>query len=225
MNLVECTGNCGTRVFHYAGSLAEQNCRKTVPSATKTGAMKSAALNPPTPTSALAPDTPVIAMNAVSHVGTFNPEHQKTESYEGFAGISVSRDPDAWREIARLGTEPEWQLELPDRSLRFVDAHHIDFEHVAAHCVAAGYVTETTVWTVSYWDDEMDDTMTFTMPTLDEAENEASEYDDAAVTETVGYETTDALETKVGGNRDRLADRDHMTVAWALDATDADGVW
>ena len=45
---------------------------------------------------------PVRKFSHVFHIGTFDIQNRKDFSYEG-AGLSVSRDPEAWYKIAKLG--------------------------------------------------------------------------------------------------------------------------
>lgn len=74
-------------------------------------------------------DWPTLAFDEVFHVGSMRPEmkgrtHNAT-SQEG-NGLSVSRDPQAWTEIAKLGGEPTWSLKPAPGNQRcadFLDAH------------------------------------------------------------------------------------------------------
>jgi hypothetical protein len=105
---------------------------------------------------------PFVVHRSVFHLGTMDPSHKgKTHnatSYEG-NGLSVSIHPDEWRQIAKLGGNDLWQLELPG-GLRFLDAHALTDPHrerVMSWAKAAGLVRETSIIEVSWYDSELED--------------------------------------------------------------------
>ena len=101
---------------------------------------------------------PVIAQEKVFHVGVMDPAmkgktHNST-SLEG-NGLSVSRHPEEWRSIARLGDAPAWQL-TRDGDCLFLDAHRVTPEqHVAIARWGAGLgmVQEATVFEAQWVED------------------------------------------------------------------------
>ena len=104
---------------------------------------------------------PTISHDEVFHIGSFDPTlkgqtHNRT-SLEG-NGLSVSVEPEAWRDIARLGGEPTWGLRSPEAAL-FLDVHRLRRKHwtaVTTWAAEQGLVAPTEVIEVSWFDDEAD---------------------------------------------------------------------
>src|SRR3546814_7378418 len=73
-------------------------------------------------------DVPLVSFDALWHRGTMDAADKgcRGESHEGH-GLSVSTDPDAWEEIAKLGGEPLWELSRDGN--RFLDAHGLSECH------------------------------------------------------------------------------------------------
>ena len=61
---------------------------------------------------------PVLKTTTVFHIGTLDPNRKQRDSHEGHC-LSVSRCPEAWRGIVRLGGFPLWRLSRPGAT--FVD--------------------------------------------------------------------------------------------------------
>lgn len=91
------------------------------------------------------------------HVGSMDISKRKNNSYEG-RGLSISTAPDAWRSINRGNTTGDtYQLIKPNNS--FIDMHKISkkqFKKLYAWGIDNGYLKNTTVYTYTYYDDEMD---------------------------------------------------------------------
>jgi hypothetical protein len=104
---------------------------------------------------------PTRSYESVFHVGSLKAQDKGTThnrlSWEG-NGLSVSRDPQAWRQIARLGGQPTWRLKAPAGSGGFVDAHALTAAHwgcVLRWGVQAGYARSFEAIEVSWLDDEL----------------------------------------------------------------------
>lgn len=110
-------------------------------------------------------DPPTVSFDELHHVGSLNPNEKwgRGTSYEG-SGLSVSRHPDEWRHIARLGNAPTWTFDTS--GLSFVDAHQIpdtDEAGIVEWAENAGLVERTQGWAVTWYDDELDSDVTITV--------------------------------------------------------------
>lgn len=117
---------------------------------------------------------PIIEFDALWHVGTFNPAHKRKGSLEG-AGLSISRHPDEWTHIAKLGGNPVWELRKPGHAL--LNALQISAKGkqiILAWALSQGLIEACTLWEWSRYDDELDTTLTGTYT------NEAEAFADAS---------------------------------------------
>lgn len=166
---------------------------------------------------------PEVSFEQLYHVGTLVQDQKKAYSYEG-QGMSVSRHPHAWRGLAQLSGDI-WEFDVPGN--RFLDYHELSPEQrdeLTRIALDKGYVRPETMWTVSYWDDEMEDTMQFFYSTQEEAEEEADGMG-AEVEETSTYVATssfpDATVTEGSVNFEQV-----LAAIWiAENAPELDGVW
>lgn len=158
----------------------------------------------------------------VTHLGTLNTSDRKNWSLEG-DGLSVSVHPEAWKQIARLGGSEQWTLARTDGTpLTFLDAHALTDKQradIANWGIREGIVTETTAYTVTTYDDELDEDMTAMYATRADAETDTDDPDD--INEIITFTFT--------GNSPRGADLgntvDILTTVWTEQNTDHDGVW
>jgi len=104
------------------------------------------------------PSWPLITPHLVYHVGLLDPAlkgatHNAT-SLEG-NGLSVSMNPEAWRQIARLGDHPTWSLSHD--SARLIKARSLtkaQWSVVMTWAQAQGLATIAETVDVSWFDDE-----------------------------------------------------------------------
>lgn len=176
------------------------------------------------PRLSLAP--PVVAFDEVFHVGDLDPSGRKAESYEG-SGLSISIHPDEWARIARLGSPSRWQVTRPDGSpLKFAAWHDVpdaDRDSLRQWAAEQGWVEERKVYQVSWFDDELDDTMTTDFTDRDDAEAEADAMDVDVETVTVWRATTAFPEGRIPSNVDPT---DALLAVWVRQQRpDLDGVW
>lgn len=128
-------------------------------------------------------DYPARPFDVLFHVGSLDPAAKKSQSYEG-QGLSVSVHPEDWAAIARLGGSPTWALTKDGGAL--LDHHALSPEQSAAITawgVTAGYVEPVTVWSVSWYDEELDSTVAMLCTTIEEARAEAEEICEVYETE------------------------------------------
>jgi hypothetical protein len=120
----------------------------------------------------------VIPIDTLYHLGTFDPTQKRAHSYEGHA-LSVSKHPDAWRKIASLGGLPKHQLHNPNG--QFLDFHRAKRDKKFMATVyqwgkQQGYVTDATVYHVSWHDEELDQEVSMSFDDYQRALEEAG-YD------------------------------------------------
>src|SRR3546814_10515345 len=100
-------------------------------------------------------DVPLVSFDALWHRGTMDAADKgcRGESHEGH-GLSVSTDPDAWEEIAKLGGEPLWELSRDGN--RFLDAHGLSECHrrkMSDWAESEGLAVRADAWRWSRYDD------------------------------------------------------------------------
>jgi hypothetical protein len=102
---------------------------------------------------------PLVRISAVAHVGTLDADRRgvaNRTSLEAFC-LSVSVDPEAWRDIARCGGAPTWTLSR-DGAV-WLDACSLTDDQearIADWAVAQGHAERTTLWRSWRFDDEAD---------------------------------------------------------------------
>lgn len=209
---------------HDSGSRAEQACPTHGVAALRSSRVPAPApsLRPFTRPSALS-SVPTLEFSELSHVGSLDPACKKSFSHEG-QGLSVSAHPDVWRSIARLGDAPIWRSARP---VQLLDWHSVSPEQraeIEGYALDSGWVERIRGFRVSYWDDEMDDTMSFV--TTDEEERSDHADDEGFSAEPVDVLLfTDAFpdSTVRAGT---VAYADLLATAWVdLERPGLDGVW
>lgn len=172
-------------------------------------------------------------LSSVTHIGTLDPSHKgvRGPSQEGM-GVSFSKHPEDWERIAKLGGQPWWQANLS--SLNILDGHRFIKKHLPellAWGEAQGLSTPTTAYQVSWYDDELEDTVCFLAPTRAAAEAEVDYMDeeDYDIKEIASHAPTRRLVEAMGapdsdvGKPSLSIDQDLATL-WAR-SQDLDGVW
>lgn len=166
---------------------------------------------------------PIVIKDSVFHVGTMNPEHKGTSSYEG-SGLSVSLHPNEWRKIARLGGD---LFELSKKQGQFLDYHALTEEQqnqMLEWGIQNNYVKETTLYYYDWYDDEWDMEFTYQSENKEEVEQEAEgEYD---VFSKQGYVATTKLLT--ASKQSDIAPGNVLeiiTTIYAEIELEIDGVW
>lgn len=174
----------------------------------------------------IASPIPTRSFAKLFHVGSLNIADKRRGSYEG-AGLSVSLHPEEWMQIAKIGG-PIWQCTRPGN--RFIDFYRLRKPHkamIAAWAIEHQWATRTSLWRVSYYDEEMEDERYFTFADPQEAQDEAEDYEDAKVTEVPGggLMGTPALYQRMMQDRQDPDVDDLVTIVYAEDAMKVDGVW
>ena len=165
------------------------------------------------------------------HVGTLNPRDKTTYSFEG-DGLSVSPDPEAWSQIARL---TGITFAATKRRPRFLDWHRLTPEHQATiHTwgLNAGWVSLQTLYRVEHEDDEFEETLYEIHEDREEAWSAALQYanDDPAdasalLTEYRGIVGTAALRARLNHQIPTILVPTLLTTAFVEDELRWDGVY
>ena len=165
---------------------------------------------------------PTISFKELYHVGTLNPANKKAESYEG-QGFSVSVNPNEWRRIARLSGDINKLTKTDNHFINYHDLTKEQFDNVNQWGLDKGYIQEVTSYTVSWWDDEWDAEMNMSFVSLEEASDEAENYDTNPVS-VLGYAATSSFPDSTV-KEGALGVEEILFTVWASENTDYDGVW
>lgn len=175
---------------------------------------------------------PVVARPILFHVGTLDAtgKGSRGASLEG-TGLSVSRHPESWTAIAKLGGQPVWRLERP--AARFLDFHRLDDsgrEALTRWGVERGFLVVQQQWEVSWFDDELDARVAMRFRDEIEARREfdgrRDDGDDAAgLVPLMAVAPTAAVTARLGFATDLANALDIAATLWVEDDTNLDGVW
>jgi hypothetical protein len=169
---------------------------------------------------------PVLRFSRVIHLGTFRKRDKRRYSHEGH-GISVSRCPDEWRRIARLGGMPEWELKYS--KAQFLNRHRLgkrQLQGILRWAEAQGLLKQKPQFELSWFDDELNDTCTAVFSSREKALEELpDEEDPSAIREVLRYCATTDLNRRMGFRVPALHAEDLAIVCFVEDQTSLDGVW
>jgi len=159
------------------------------------------------------------------HVGSMDAAQKRSGSYEG-AGLSVSTHPDAWRRIAR-GFVTGDTFELTKQNNTFINANRltgVQKNLILSWAEKNQLVEKSDIYRVSYYDDELEDTVYSDYPDIESARHEADSPEDIEKI-SGGVKPTDKL--KQATNNPHLSSTgilDYILPLYA-DTIGLDGVW
>lgn len=168
-------------------------------------------------------------MERLWHVGSLNAADKGKTSQEG-QGLSVSKHPQEWSSIARLGDQV---FELRRQGGRFLDFHALtkaQRQSLVAWGIAADLLEMRPMWKLSWLDGETEEGRhcLFSEQSAAQAEADWMREEGTEAVELVA-ETRPALSAKavsrIGFKLDALLAEDMVATFWVEDCTDADGVW
>lgn len=172
---------------------------------------------------------PLVKHQELYHTGTMDKGKKNKHSHEGTGlSVTVKHAVQSWIRLARASGDT-WQLTKQDGS--FVDAHAIsDNQHkmITGWAINQGYAEQQSLYIVSYFDDEMDDTMIMTFDNYEEAQEEAAGFDmddDEIETKSDGIIATVKLEQRIGNKVEPTMLPDILLTIYTEDTTNFDGVW
>lgn len=158
------------------------------------------------------------------HIGDLNPLSKKKVSFEG-NGLSISEDPDAWQQIARLDGKI-WKINTKVKLLDFHSLTSEQKQEIYDFGLKMGWVKQQTVYSVIRFDDEWNQEIDMRFTDLDEAEIEAENYevDVIELNDWVATSSFPDATVKEGDNGSELLDK--LSVAWvSRTQPQLDGVW
>lgn len=172
---------------------------------------------------------PIKSLARVKHVGSLNASDKRRDSQEG-AGLSVSRHPEEWREIARgLVFGDTWDCARKDGAKgRFMNVTRLSEGargQIRDWAVANGLAEVRQLHFFSYYDDEMEAEMVPTFETEEEMLRELDDRDDAETGTRQGLAATDLLREASYGRAELACVDDLVAVQYAARETDLDGCW
>ena len=173
-------------------------------------------------------ELPLIVIEEVAHVGQMDISARRRGSYEGNC-LSVSVNPTAWAEIARLGEEG---FILRGRGV-FVDALSLSDgmrNAIVAWGVEQGFLEKTEIFRLHYMDTELDEWRYMDCGSLNEATAEAEEVEDVdfRIESLSAFVATDSLANAAGQSaKPDSSDMafDLTLIAFAATDDGIDGVW
>lgn len=170
----------------------------------------------------------IVSVGEVFHWGRFDPKHKQLAfSYEG-SGLSVSRCPEAWHQIARLGGNPLHRL--AKAGARFLNMTALDDnqrEYLLDMARRSGRLVQVKAWQVTVYDEELERLTHYLYRSAEEAEGEADEAEDgrASIARTNSHEAGPALRYAPAQGQMGAAIEDIAILEWLEDETDLDGAW
>lgn len=169
----------------------------------------------------------VVRINEVYHIGTMDFENKRSDSLEG-AGLSVSKHPEAWKQIAKLGGFQTFTLEKKDGT--FLDAHALK-EHERENIIQwgkdKGYISMAPIYTVTYYDDEMRSDVQSMYFDEKEALLEAEGIEGAEPVKAEGLKASPSLHLKTHSVREITSFLvfDKLLPVYVEEGLNIDGVW
>lgn len=119
---------------------------------------------------------PKRTFRALSHIGNLTDPHQVNGDKEGPL-LSVSKHPEAWRQIAKLGGRPLWKITAAG-GLLLIDLHKIKENHwapIETWAKAEGLIQKSQWFKVEWFDSEREEILYSIFETEAEANSEAEE--------------------------------------------------
>lgn len=173
-----------------------------------------------------------IEFDLVAHIGEMDRSKKTRGSYHG-AGLAVSRHPEAWDRIAKIGTVG-FILRPAFGPFRFLDRRSMSDDEriqVTEWALADDYLMEAVRFRVSYTDTETDERRYILYTSKEDAEAELEEAEEGAldIVETLEATTrliasTDQIARQQGRMTGNLA-FDLALTCYAEQLLDVDGVW
>ena len=165
-----------------------------------------------------------INKHIVYHVGQLDPSKKAHLSHETNLGISVSEVPKAWRAITPLAGE---YYKFTNPHGRFLDKHALsekDKRIILEWGDDMGLIEKSTVYKVTYYDDEMESDISSLYRSREEAEREAETPED--IEEVSDYYTpTSRFNKIIGWKISPVMAEDYLIILYAHEKLNVDGVW
>jgi hypothetical protein len=171
-------------------------------------------------------DLPVVALEAVVHIGSMNAAAKGPFSYEG-SGLSVSLDPETWEEIAELGGCEWWRLRrVGGTFLSFYELSEEQREHVREYGLATGLVERAVKYTHTYYDSELDDDVYTLHDSYEAACDEVVDEDVGVIASCEVVTSTAKMRKLLGGMDSGESAFEHLLCLYVSTTfPGVDGIW
>lgn len=169
-----------------------------------------------------------VCIGEVFHWGLLDPERRNFSfSYEG-SGLSVSRCPEAWQQIAKLGGHPLHRLSRTGgRFLDMTALGEYGREYLLDMARRSGRLVQVEAWKVTTYDEELECFTHSVYMTAEEAEQEIDEIDDGyvAIIHASSHKAGPAFRYAPAQEDMGITIEDIAILEWLEDETDLDGAW
>jgi len=165
---------------------------------------------------------PIIHIPDVFHTGEMDISKKSQHSHEATA-LSVTTEEyiEDWQKIARIAGKVQ-HLHKDDG--KFIDFHKIsDMSQIYNWGIEEGYLEPSDIYEVSYYDDEMEDEMTMSFRSREEAELEAHDYGEEIKVKK-SFVPTEKMQSAIGTKINQVMVDDYITLLYSENIS-VDGVW
>ena len=171
---------------------------------------------------------PIKNLDGLYHVGSLDASKKGSFSYEG-AGLSVTTHPDAWRKIAK-GQVSGDTYSVSKASNSFLDTNKLNSSHkeqMKKWAIKNDLLKQQETVTVSWYDDEMEDTLSQTFNSMADAKAEyGDEWDEYDIDiDKGGIVPTDKLKQATGQSRIEATGVLEYILPLYAETLGLDGVW
>jgi len=165
-----------------------------------------------------------VSPSHVYHIGAINVGARNAHNLEG-GFLAVSRCPNAWMQIARLGGNPCWQIDTS--GIRMLDMHRLPRKtgiEITRWATAEGLLEPTTVYRVEMTDEEGDTVGYMEFGTRGDAIEQASGEESYVTTVEALVGTAKLREAMLHSDLSSQLSLDFGILAWA-ERAGFDGAW
>lgn len=166
---------------------------------------------------------PIKTMKNIFHVGMMDKTLKAKGSFEG-SGLSISTEPKAWVKINPFTGGDLFSCKKRDN--QFLDFYSLNEEQkkeIIEWGIKEYYVVLTTLYRITYFDDEMDCDLSYLYDSFEQAQENADE--DVEVESESGYVSTPYMDEKVMSHGKDFNPLDLLCTLFVDEVLDIDGVW
>jgi len=167
---------------------------------------------------------PFIDFTEFYHVGTFNPQDKKADSFEG-NGLSVSVDPEAWKQITPLEGST-WKLSKP-KGGKFMFASGLteqNLHEIWNWGLEHNYTELKTLYNAKYFQEGLDEMVTLEFDTKEEYQKQGIP-DDKILKNENAIKNTQKFEDRLGWSLNWTPFIFDIVITFYAEDHGFDGVW
>lgn len=166
---------------------------------------------------------PIISVQNVFHVGKMDKSLKGKGSMEG-AGLSISTEPSAWVKINPFTGGSLFSCKKNNN--QFLDFYSLTEEQqkeIFTWGIKEHYVISTTLYRITYFDDEMNCDVSYLYDSYEQAQDNAE--DDVEIKTESGYVSTPYMDEKVMSHGKEYNPLDLLCTLYVDEVMDIDGIW